>query len=51
MLYEVITVQTGELELSQLIDKTKLNAIENYMLEHPDSSLTEAKNALGNEFT
>lgn len=44
-------VKTGELELSQLIDKKKLNTIENYMLEHPESSLSEAKNALGDEIS
>jgi GTPase SAR1 family protein len=44
-------VQTGELELNRLVDQDKINQIENYIQEHPESSLTEAKNALGDGFS
>ncbi|WP_163711753.1 helix-turn-helix domain-containing protein [Mangrovibacterium lignilyticum] len=44
-------VTTGELELSRLIDLDKLNKIQNYMEEHPASTLTEAKNGLGDQFS
>jgi hypothetical protein len=33
------------------VDQDKINQIENYIQEHPESSLTEAKNALGDGFS
>ena len=44
-------IETGELELSRLIDPAKISKIENFMLEHPNGSLTEARAALNNEFS
>lgn len=44
-------VSNGELELDRLLDKKKLNKIQNYMEEHPKGTLTEAKHALGDDFS
>jgi len=44
-------IETGELEISQLVDPKKAEIIENYLLEHPESSLSEARAALNNEFS
>ncbi|PTN09254.1 helix-turn-helix domain-containing protein [Mangrovibacterium marinum] len=44
-------IETGELELSQLVDPEKINKIENYLTEHPDSSLNDVRSAMDNAFS
>ena len=44
-------VSTGELELDRLLDKGKAQKIQDYMEAHPSGTLTEARQALGDEFS
>jgi len=44
-------VDSGELELDQLIDMDKLFAIKTILLKHPGISLADVRNKLGEDYT